>query len=94
MIKQESCGITENPACQTEENKMPVNYSVKPKHVFNLEEIELKKVEVETNVYLRILSISSKVYVDFRKFYKGYPTKRGIRLSLDVFNNIKDLVNI
>lgn len=64
-----------------------------PKIVYHVEEEEIRKVEVDKNVYLRILRYQDDVYFDLRKFYKGFPTKQGIRFRLSVYNKIKDLLN-
>lgn len=65
----------------------------KPKIVYNLEEEELRKIEVDKNIYLRVLKTQEDIYLDIRKFYKGFPTKQGIRFKLSIYNKIKDLLS-
>lgn len=64
-----------------------------PKIVYHVEEEELKKVEVDKNIYLRIIKYLDDLYFDLRKYYKGFPTKQGIRFKLEVYNKIKDLLS-
>lgn len=79
------------PAPKTpEKRKRKPNKS--PKMVYNIEEEELKKIEVDKNIYLRILRYLDDIYIDIRKFYKNFPTKQGIRFKLSVYNKIKDLL--
>lgn len=68
--------------------KIPSKFSYK------LIDEELKKVELEKNIILRLLKSDGKLYIDLRKYYKNYPTKRGIRIPYDVFmETIKYLQN-
>lgn len=65
----------------------------KPKVIYSIEEEEVRKIEVDRNIYLRIIKTQNDVYIDVRKFYKGFPTKQGIRFKLSVYNKIKDLLD-
>ena len=68
--------------------KIPSKFSYK------LIDEELKKVELEKNIILRLLKSDGKLYIDLRKYYKNYPTKRGIRIPYDVFmETVKYLQN-
>jgi len=57
------------------------------------DEKELLKVEIDKNLVLRVLELPDKKMVDIRKYYKGFPTKRGVRFSYDVFETIKKIMN-
>ena len=59
--------------------KIPSKFSYK------LIDEEIKKIEIEKNIILRLLKSDGKLYIDLRKYYKNYPTKRGIRILYDVF---------
>ena len=48
--------------------KIPSKFSYK------LIDEELKKVELEKNIILRLLKSDGKLYIDLRKYYKNYPT--------------------
>ena len=68
--------------------KIPSKFSYK------LIDEELKKVELEKNIILRLLKSDGKLYIDLRKYYKNYPTKRGIRIPYEVFmETVKYLQN-
>ena len=55
-------------------------------------EEELKRIEVEKNIYARLLKINGEMMIDIRRFYREFPTKKGVRISLDSFNNIKTVL--
>lgn len=57
-------------------------------------ETELKRIEIpdQKGIIIRFLEVEGKTYVDIRKFYKGYPTKKGIRMTLNSFKALKDLI--
>jgi hypothetical protein len=59
--------------------------------VYKDTEEELKRIEIDKNIYLRLLKIGGEEMVDIRRFYREFPTKKGIRMSLETFNNIKNL---
>lgn len=55
---------------------------------------EVKRVELpdQKGVVVRVLKRNDQTYLDIRRFYKGFPTKKGIRLTLDSFNILKELI--
>lgn len=61
--------------------------------VYSIEEKELKKIEIDKNIFLRVLYVNGRSMIDVRRYYKGYPTKKGIRFSLETYRNIKDLID-
>lgn len=78
----------EIPKKEIETIKIPSKFSYK------LIDEELKKIELEKNIILRLLKSDGKLYIDLRKYYKNYPTKRGIRIPYDVFmETVKYLQN-
>lgn len=66
--------------------------TIQPVVVYRVEEAEIKKVEIEKNIFLRIIQTSDDKYIDIRKYYKGYPTKKGIRFKTKIFNLIKKII--
>ena len=63
------------------------------KYVYKIEdEQELQKLEIDKNIVLRVLNVADKKMIDIRRYYKGYPTKKGIRFSYETYNMIKKLV--
>ena len=56
------------------------------------DEKELLKVEIDKNLVLRVIEFADKKMVDIRKYYKGFPTKRGVRFNYDIFETIKKIM--
>lgn len=71
-------------------NKFPSNYNTRI--IYKEAEEELKRVEIEKNVYVRVLKIGKETYVDIRRFFREYPTKKGIRLPYETFVNLKSIL--
>lgn len=57
-----------------------------------IEDNVLQKFEVDKNVFLRIIQ-ADDLYIDLRKFYKGFPTKQGVRFKMSIYDQIKDKIN-
>lgn len=52
----------------------------------------LEKIEVDKNTFIRIIQ-SDDLYIDVRKFYKGFPTKQGIRFKVNIYKQVKDQID-
>ena len=63
--------------------------NIKPQLTQIIEEVPLLKFEVDKNVFLRVIQ-ADDLYIDIRKFYKGFPTKQGARFKMSIYNQIKD----
>ena len=64
-------------------------------NIFNLsadEEKELLRINLKKNIVVRILDVNDEKFVDFCKFYKGYPTKKNIRIKYKTYLKLKDLL--
>jgi hypothetical protein len=72
------------------------NENINNNNVYNItyeyNEIEKSKIELEKNLYLRIIKLGDRDYIDIRKYFSGRPTKKGIRFSLDTFRLFKDKI--
>ena len=65
------------------------------KNTFNLvadEEKEILRINLKKNIVVRILDVNDEKYVDFCKYYEGYPTKKNIRIKYKTYLKIKDLL--
>ena len=63
------------------------------KYTYKIEdETELKKVELDKNIVMRIIDFNGKKLVDLRKYYKGFPTKRGVRFDYDAFETLIEII--
>ena len=56
-------------------------------------EKELEKIELKNQIVIRLLENDGKKYIDFCKFYKGYPTKKNIKIEYDVYKKINEYLN-
>ena len=55
-------------------------------------EKELYKIELNKNTVVRLLDNNGKKSIDFAKFYKGYPTKKSIRIDYNTYLEINKLI--
>ena len=55
-------------------------------------EKELKRIEISKNLYARILEYNGEKVIDFCKFYKGFPTKKNIRINLNNYKKLNELL--
>lgn len=65
------------------------------KKTYNLsndDEKEIIRINLKKNIVIRILDINDEKFIDFCKFYKGYPTKKNIRIKYKTYLKIKDLL--
>ena len=56
------------------------------------EEREITKIEIEKNIFVRIIQTEKGKFVDFCKFYKGYPTKKNIRIKYDLYVKLNKIL--
>jgi hypothetical protein len=76
-----------------EKKDIQKNDFIGKKYVYKIEdEKELQKVEIDKNIILRVIEIGDKKMIDIRRYYKGYPTKRGIRFDYRAFNTLKEIL--
>ena len=66
-------------------------YDAKCNMVYKIEDKEIKKIQINDKYFFRLIETPQEVLVDIRKFYKGYPTKQGVRFTL---NTLKKLINV
>ena len=59
-----------------------------PENNFSVNEILLLTIEVDKNLMLRVIDNVYGRFVDIRKFYKGFPTKNGVKIPLSLFDKI------
>lgn len=78
---------------ELKENEIKEQTQQKPKFVYTQEEQELSKIELEKNTFLRLIKVGNKEVVDIRKFYKNYPTKRGIRIPKELLELVIEIIN-
>lgn len=59
---------------------------------YDLNDSEIKIVKLDNDLIARLITNNKGVFVDFRRYYKGFPTRRGIRLSASIFTKISKIL--
>ena len=78
---------------ELEVKKEPEIILLGKKHTYKIEnEQEIKKIEIDKNIIFRLLDVNGKKLVDIRRYYKGFPTKKGIRFDYDSFKEINNII--
>ena len=107
IIKNEKKKIVENPIklnetkpkeehMEEEEEIKEQKNDIKNTNLYNLNsdnETELIKVELGKNIVARVLLIDDEKFIDFGKFYKGYPTKKNIRIKYNTYLKLNEILN-
>lgn len=57
----------------------------KKKPTYDLDDTVLKDIQLSNEVHIRLLSNINGYFVDFRKYFRGYPSQKGIRISVGKF---------
>ena len=65
----------------------------KAKKTYDLVDDELKVITLDNDLVVKLIANNKGVFVDFRKYYKGYPTKKGIRILATKFQEVARLMN-
>lgn len=60
---------------------------------YDLNDEEISRVTLEGDVVVRLISNDKGVFIDIRKHYKGYPTKKGIRFAASKLINVYNLLH-
>lgn len=60
---------------------------------YDLVDDELKVVTLDNDLVVKLISNNKGVFVDFRKYYKGYPTKKGIRMLATKFREVAKIMD-
>ena len=71
------------------ENKM---LEKKTKRTYDLVDDEIKVVTLDNDLVVKLIANNKGVFIDFRKYYKGYPTKKGIRISATKFQEVANIM--
>lgn len=58
------------------------------KKTYDLVDDELKVITLDNDLVVKLIANNKGVFVDFRKYYKGYPTKKGIRILATKFQEV------
>ena len=64
----------------------------KTKRTYDLVDDEIKVVTLDNDLVVKLIANNKGVFVDFRKYYKGYPTKKGIRILATKFQEVANIM--
>ena len=64
----------------------------KVKRAYDLVDDEIKTITLDNDIVVKLISNNKGVFVDFRKYYKGYPTKKGIRILASKFARVAEIL--
>lgn len=84
----------ESPPRTSEVNLNNIQYlnkKVKPS-TYDLNDKELKVVNINDDIKARLIANDNGYFIDIRKYYKGYPTKKGIRILATKFVTAADIL--
>lgn len=57
----------------------------KPKKEYDLDDTIIRDITLSNETHLRLLSNINGYFIDIRKFFRGYPSSKGIRVSAGKF---------
>lgn len=63
------------------------------KNTFNVDEVVKLTIEVDKNLMLRVIDNIYGRFVDVRKYYRGFPTKVGMRIPLNMFYKVFKIID-
>ena len=64
----------------------------KTRRTYDLVDNEIKTITLDNDITVKLIANNKGVFVDFRKYYKGYPTKKGIRILASNLKKIWELL--
>lgn len=70
------------------------NTPAEPAVLFKVDtEKELKKIDLGKCIILRLLERNGEKFLNFAKYYKGYPTKKVIEIPYNTYLAVKNILN-
>lgn len=65
----------------------------KTKRTYDLVDDEIKVITLDNDLVVKLIANNKGVFIDFRKYYKGYPTKKGIRILATKFEEVARIMD-
>lgn len=62
----------------------------KKKKTYDIEDTIIREITLSGDIRVKLISNINGYFVDVRKYYKNYPTKKGIRMLASKFNIAAD----
>ncbi|MBP3916225.1 hypothetical protein [Clostridium sp.] len=60
------------------------------KKTYDIDDTVIRDISLTGDIHVRLISNVNGYFVDIRKYYKQYPTKKGIRILASKFNIAAD----
>ena len=64
----------------------------KRKPVYNLDDNVIKVIRADNDVQFKLLTNNKGVFVDMRRYNRGFPTQKGVRVYASVFSKVAELL--
>ena len=64
----------------------------KTKKTYDLDDTELRVITLDNDLVVKLIGNNKGYFVDVRKYYKGYPTKKGIRILATKFLEVSKVL--
>ncbi len=64
------------------------NQTLNKKREYDLNDRNICSVKLDKNIRVSLIENEKGQYVDIRKYYNDFPTKKGIRLEVHVFKDV------
>ena len=84
MNKPKIIDLSSKNSTETEKDDKP------KKKEYDLNDKRLMSINLDKNVKVTLLENEKGQFVDFRKYYNDFPTKKGIRIDAHVFKKVTD----
>ena len=65
---------------------------MRKRHMYDLEDEEMTKITLDNDIVVKLIANNKGIFVDVRKYYKGYPTKKGIRIIASKFTEVSKML--
>lgn len=75
------------------ENKVQETIINKPVPIYQIQENLIKQVELEPNLIAKYIEYNGKMYIDIRRYWRNYPTKKGIRIEKTIYDKLINIFN-
>lgn len=64
----------------------------KRKPVYSLDDNIIKVIRADNDVQFKLLTNNKGVFVDMRRYNRGFPTQKGVRVYASVFSKVAELL--
>jgi hypothetical protein len=73
-------------------NEKKIFVDKKRRPVYNLDDNIVKVIRADNDVHFKLLSNNKGVFVDIRRYNRGFPTQKGVRVYASVFRKVGELL--